>query len=294
MNDLKSPVTLIGLGPMGQGMVRALLTGGHPVTVWNRTASRAAPLVAAGARLAASPTEAVASSDLIILSLTDYRAMYDILSTAESALAGRTIVNLSSDDPATTREAADWAAKHGATFIAGGVMSPAPTIGTEHAFVYYSGPKSDFDGHEPVLRLIGRSKYLGERVELAQVFYLANLDVFLTALSSVLHATALAESVGVKPSTILPDLIDTLTDTGAIATAGETPGANLDTGHHPGDQATATMMGASADHILSASRAAGIDTALPAAIKAHYDKVIAAGRGDQSWTAIFDLIKAER
>ena len=33
-----APVTVIGLGPMGQAMVRTLLAGGHPVTVWNRTA----------------------------------------------------------------------------------------------------------------------------------------------------------------------------------------------------------------------------------------------------------------
>ncbi|MCU1664606.1 MAG: 6-phosphogluconate dehydrogenase, partial [Pseudonocardia sp.] len=37
-----APVTVIGLGPMGQAMVRRFLDAGHPVTVWNRTAGRAA------------------------------------------------------------------------------------------------------------------------------------------------------------------------------------------------------------------------------------------------------------
>lgn len=49
-----TPVTLIGLGPMGQAMVGSLLTAGHPVTVWNRTPARAEPVVAAGAVLAAT------------------------------------------------------------------------------------------------------------------------------------------------------------------------------------------------------------------------------------------------
>lgn len=149
MNTAKSSVTLIGLGPMGQAMVHTLLAAGYPVTVWNRTASRAEPLVAAGARLASSPTEAVAASDLVILSLTDYQAMYDILSTAESALGGRTIVNLSSDSPGVTREAAAWADGHGAHFIAGGVMTPAHTVGTESAYVFYSGPESVFEANAP-------------------------------------------------------------------------------------------------------------------------------------------------
>ena len=50
-----TPVTLIGLGPMGQAMVRTLLAAGHPVTVWNRTPSRADALVAEGATRAATP-----------------------------------------------------------------------------------------------------------------------------------------------------------------------------------------------------------------------------------------------
>lgn len=48
MSAEKDPVTVIGLGPMGQAMVRAFLTAGHPTTVWNRTASRADAVVAEG------------------------------------------------------------------------------------------------------------------------------------------------------------------------------------------------------------------------------------------------------
>ena len=45
-------IGFIGLGSMGQGMARHLVKGGHEVRVWNRTAARAKPLVAAGATLA--------------------------------------------------------------------------------------------------------------------------------------------------------------------------------------------------------------------------------------------------
>ena len=55
MNEQQNPtttqgsaVTVIGLGPMGQAMTRTLLTAGHPVTVWNRTAGRADGVVADG------------------------------------------------------------------------------------------------------------------------------------------------------------------------------------------------------------------------------------------------------
>jgi hypothetical protein len=79
---------VIGLGPMGRAMAATLLKAGHPVTVWNRTPSRAETLVAAGATPAPTPADAVAASGLTILSLTDNQAMHDILDGSVGALAG--------------------------------------------------------------------------------------------------------------------------------------------------------------------------------------------------------------
>ena len=45
----KPPVTVIGLGLMGQALAGTLLRDGHPTTVWNRTPAKAGPLVARGA-----------------------------------------------------------------------------------------------------------------------------------------------------------------------------------------------------------------------------------------------------
>src|SRR3977135_3465242 len=58
-------IGLIGLGLMGRPMGMNLLKAGHPLTVWNRTASRAEELLAAGAKLAKSPQEVAAASELL-------------------------------------------------------------------------------------------------------------------------------------------------------------------------------------------------------------------------------------
>ncbi|HEU4538469.1 MAG TPA: NAD(P)-binding domain-containing protein, partial [Polyangiaceae bacterium] len=50
MQSTVSSTTIIGLGQMGATLARLLLERGAPVTVWNRTAARAAPLAALGAR----------------------------------------------------------------------------------------------------------------------------------------------------------------------------------------------------------------------------------------------------
>ena len=290
-----SRVTVIGLGPMGQAMTRALLAAGHLVTVWNRTAPRAEGVVADGATLAATPADAVRASDLVLLSLTDYRAMYDILGDAAGALAGRALVNLSSDTPERTREAATWAAGHGATFLTGGVMTPAPMVGTAEAYVYYSGPHEVLERHLAALTLLGAPRYLGDDPGLAQLMYQAQLALFLATLSGLMHATAMLGSAGMRAREALPELLSTADSVGTIIRAGEeAPGAALDAGEHPGDLSTVTMMGATADHIVETSASLGLDLALPLAVRAHYRRAIEDGHGADNWTRVIDGIRHPR
>ncbi|MFF9455558.1 NAD(P)-dependent oxidoreductase [Streptomyces flaveolus] len=287
-----SAVTVIGLGPMGQAMTRALLAAGHRVTVWNRTAGRADGVVADGATLAPAPGAAVEASDLVILSLTDYQAMYDILGTATESLAGRTLVNLSSDTPDRTREAAAWATGHGAAFLTGGVMVPAPMVGTEAAYVFYSGGDEVMAHHRETLALLGTPKYLGADPGLAQMMYQAQLAVFLTTLSGLMHATAMLGTAGMKAGEALPELLFFTDSIGAVLRAGEEhPGAALDAGEHPGDLSTVTMMGATSDHIVETSTSLGLDLALPLAVQSHYQHAIKKGHGSDNWTRIIDSIR---
>ncbi|MFJ9038086.1 NAD(P)-dependent oxidoreductase [Streptomyces sp. NPDC102406] len=288
-----SAVTVLGLGPMGQAMTRTLLAAGHHVTVWNRTPGRADGVVADGAVRAATPAEAVGASDLVLLSLTDYRAMYAVLDGATASLTGRTLVNLSSDTPDRTREAASWAADHGAAFLTGGVMVPAPMVGTDAAHVYYSGPDDVMERHHKTLAPLGVPRYLGADPGLAQMMYQAQLTVLLTTLSALMHATAMLGTTGTKAAEALPHLLAFTDSIGAVLRAGEeTPGAALDAGEHPGALSTVTMMGATADHIVETSTSLGLDLALPLAVQHHYRHAIEQGHGGDNWTRIIDGIRA--
>lgn len=288
---MSTPVTLIGLGPIGQAIAMSLVREGHEATVWNRTPSRADGVVAAGAVLAGTPGDAVRASELVLLSLTDYRAMYDVLGPVADVLAGRTVVNLSSDSPDRTREAAAWAAEHGARFLAGGVMTPAPMVGTDAAYVYYSGPEEVFEAYRDTLGVIGAPQFLGPDPGLAQLMYQANLDVFLTSLAALLHATALLEPDGVRPTTALPELLRTLAGIPAMLGVGGDTAAELEAGVHPGDLSTITMMGATADHIVTTSDALGVDGALPTAVRSYYTWAREHGFGGDNWTRIIDAMR---
>ncbi len=277
-------ITVIGLGPMGQAMVRAFGGAGHPVTVWNRTASRAEGL---GAEIAISVADALAANDLIVLSLTDYQAMYDILTGHD--LAGKVIVNLSSDSTSRTREAAKWLGDKDARLIVGGVMVPAPLVGSEQAYVFYSGPPDVFHQYETVLKVIGRPEYLGAEHILAQLYYQAQLGIFLTSLASYLHATAMLRAAGVPAHAFTALAEDNFNSLSMyVADAAK----RIDAHEHPGDLASVTMMGATAEHIVATSRELGVDPRLPDAVKDLYDRAIAAGHGTASWTVLTELLEA--
>jgi 3-hydroxyisobutyrate dehydrogenase-like beta-hydroxyacid dehydrogenase len=289
------PVTVIGLGPMGQAMTTTLVRAGHPVTVWNRTPGRADALVAAGARLAASPAAAVRASDLVILSLTDYQAMWDVLgAAAATSLAGRTVVNLSSGRPDQTRAAGEWAAAYGASFLGGGVMVPAPMVGTGRSYAYYSGDGTAFTSHRGTLGHLGEARYLGDDPGRAQLMYQAHLDVFLTTLAGLAHATALVGTAGITAEEFLPEVVRLFTAIPAmIAPDGVAAlGARIDADEHPGTGSSTVMMGATADHIHATARSVGVATELPDAVRRLYRRAIDDGYGSDGWTRTIDGIRA--
>jgi 3-hydroxyisobutyrate dehydrogenase len=84
----KSPIAFLGLGIMGSGMTRRLLGAGFPVTVYNRNRDKAAPLAAAGARVAASPREAAAGAEVVIAMVADDAASRGLWLGEQGALAG--------------------------------------------------------------------------------------------------------------------------------------------------------------------------------------------------------------
>jgi 3-hydroxyisobutyrate dehydrogenase-like beta-hydroxyacid dehydrogenase len=172
-------------------------------------------------------------------------------------------------------------------------MVPAPLVGTPESFVYYSGPRELLDAHPgaPALRVIGTPRWVGEDHGLAQLYYQAQLAVFLTTLSSVLQATALVGSAGVSTTTFLAEAVGSVKLAAAIVGDPRTA-QQIESGVHPGQLSTVTMMGATADHIVETCRDARIDSALPLAVQTHYARAIAAGRGAENWTALYDFVKS--
>lgn len=289
MSEKLPAVTVVGLGPMGQAIATTLLGQGLPVTVFNRTASRADALVGAGARHAHTAAEALDDADLVLISLTHYRAMYDLLGPAADRLAGKVLVNLSSDTPREAERAAAWAEQHGADFITAGIMANAPLVGDESAYAFYSGPREVFDRWSSTLARIARPEYVGAEPGLALLWYQAQLDIFMTALVSTSHAAALLASAGVRAESFLPYAVETFKQMPYFL---QGAAKEIDDRAYPDDGATLAMMAAGIDHITIASEDAGIDASLPAAVRALYQRAVGLGYSQHGAGSVYEAIIA--
>jgi 3-hydroxyisobutyrate dehydrogenase len=107
----KSKLGFIGIGLMGEAMVRRLLDRGYAVTVWNRSAERLKTVVPHGAVAAASPAAVAAGSDIVLMCLLDVgdaleSCVFGPNGVASGAKKGQRLIDLSTADPARTREMA--------------------------------------------------------------------------------------------------------------------------------------------------------------------------------------------
>ncbi|MFI6323992.1 NAD(P)-dependent oxidoreductase [Nonomuraea sp. NPDC050556] len=278
MNE-KNPVTVIGLGLMGQALAAALLRAGHPTTVWNRTASKADDLVAAGATLAASVAEAVAASPLVILCVTDYAA---VRSLGPLGLDGRVVVNLTSGTSADARALGASTT----SYLDGAIMAIPQGIGTAEAVILYSGPRAAFDAHEATLGVLaGVTTYLGEDHGLSALHDVAVLSLMWNVLNGFLQGAALLRAAGVDASAFAPLAQASI---GTVAGWVEGYAKQIDAGAYPALDATIDTHAATMDHLIHESEALGVSTELPRFVKTLADRAVAAGRGGDGYAAMIE------
>jgi 3-hydroxyisobutyrate dehydrogenase-like beta-hydroxyacid dehydrogenase len=176
-------VGLIGLGLMGHPMGMNILKAGFPLTVWNRTASRASELVAAGAKLAASPRELAASSDFLISIVSDPPALEEVLWGDDGAMQSlrrdSIYMDSSTISPELARKIAAACAERGVRFL------DAPVTGGDwgakkgELIFMVGGDAAILADAEPVVRVLGKKWFhlgpngAGQTIKLAMNLILA-------------------------------------------------------------------------------------------------------------------------
>ena len=196
LNPTTKQIGLIGLGLMGRPMGMNLLKAGYPLTVWNRTASRAGELVAAGAKLAKSPQEAAAASDFLLTMVSDPPALEEVLWGPDGAMQalkrGSIYVDSSTISPMLARKIGAACTERGARFL------DAPVTGGDwgakkgELVFMIGGDAETLKEAEPILSVMGKKLFhlgphgAGQTIKLAMNMILAlQVDALAEALALV-------------------------------------------------------------------------------------------------------------
>jgi 2-hydroxy-3-oxopropionate reductase len=195
-------IGFIGLGIMGQGMAANILKAGFPLTVWNRTASRAESLVAAGAQLAATPRELAAQSDIIISCVSDTPDVQAVLLGEEGALAGAAsgalCIDMSTISPMVTREIAAALAERGVQMLDGPVSGGSEGAAKGTLSIMVGGPREQFERALPVLQAMGKTiTHVGEGHGDGQTVKLVNQILVVGNALAMSEALLFAQASGV-------------------------------------------------------------------------------------------------
>jgi 3-hydroxyisobutyrate dehydrogenase-like beta-hydroxyacid dehydrogenase len=149
----------IGLGVMGGNMVARLLEKGHTVTGYNRTRSKAQWLIDKGMRLADSPKEVAAASDVTFSMVTNAAALCAVADGPEGLLAGigrgQFLIDMSTVSPEVSRALAAKVRENGADMIDAPVSGSVITLQQGKLSVMVGGSKKTFERLEPLLYDIG-------------------------------------------------------------------------------------------------------------------------------------------
>jgi 3-hydroxyisobutyrate dehydrogenase-like beta-hydroxyacid dehydrogenase len=200
---------------MGSALANTLLDGHYKVTVWNRTAAKAAPLVEAGATLAASVNEAIDGSEIIVVCLGNYDDTNQIFSGCAD-LTGKTLIQLTSG---TTKEAEamqGWAEGKNALYLDGVIIAYPSGIGNDETLLVVGGSEEAWqNGERPIMCLGGSSMYVGANLGATIALEEALVTPLLMATMGTIHGAHILEQAGLDVglyAEMLPAVAQILTD----------------------------------------------------------------------------------
>ena len=208
-------IGFVGLGAMGLPMATNLLAAGFHLTVYNRTASKAEPLVAKGAHRAARAGDVAQPGGIVVSMLAD-DASLKALVTGEDALAERLApdgihISMSTVSPATTRELVAYHASRGSVMVAAPVFGRPSAAQARQLRICVSGSADARAKVRPILEAMGQEVFeFGDNPGAANVVKLAGNFMIAAALEAMGEAVVMMRKSGVDPVAALEMLSETL------------------------------------------------------------------------------------
>ena len=276
-------IAFLGTGLMGAPMTRRLLAAGFAVTVWNRDASKAEPLAAAGAQLANSPAAAVKDADVVFTMLSDGPAVEDVLFTkgaADALKKGAVVIDTSSIAPPIARDHAARLAQVGIAHIdapvSGGVVgAEAGTLA-----IMAGGDAYIVESLAEVFAPLGRVTHVGPSGA-GQICKLANQQIVAITIGAVAEAMMLVEAGGASRQKFREAIRGGFAESRILDLHGQ---RMVDRRFEPGGPSRLQLKDLNA--VAAMAETYGLTLPLTADIRQAFDGFVADGNGDLDHSAL--------
>jgi len=282
----KERIAFIGIGVMGNSMAGHLLDAGYPLTVFNRTQSKADDLVARGASWAESPAAAAAEADIVITIVgfpADVEATYfgdsGVFKTIRS---GALVIDMTTSSPLLAKRIAEAASDKGIGALDAPVSGGDLGAREARLSIMVGGEKSDFDRAMPLFDIMGKNIQLQGPAGSGQYTKMCNQIAIASGMVAIGEALAYAKVAGLDPKQVLASI-----ETGA---AGSWSLSNLAPRALDGDFAPGFFVKHFIKDIgIALESAAEMGLKLPGLelAKSLYGKLSAQGGADEGTQALF-------
>jgi 3-hydroxyisobutyrate dehydrogenase-like beta-hydroxyacid dehydrogenase len=200
-------IGFLGLGTMGAPLANNLRRAGHIVTVWNRTAARADPLVKKGARLAATPRACASDQEMVFTCVTDENALEAVLEGPDGALAGLKagdlLVDTSTAGVKAARTVEERCTARGAQFVAAPLLGSKAAAEKAQLVVIMGGPAAARARARPAVAAISARCIEMEGAPQAALMKLVVNAIGGAMIAGFGEALALGASGGLDPARII-------------------------------------------------------------------------------------------
>jgi 3-hydroxyisobutyrate dehydrogenase-like beta-hydroxyacid dehydrogenase len=215
LSNMSETIGFIGLGHLGLPMATNLLNAGYELRVYNRTASKAEPLVARGAYLANRPADVVTSGGIVATIVWDDAALESVVMSdgfLERLGSGGVHIAMSTVSPETSKRLAAIHAQQNCAYVEAPIFGRPEAAVAHQLWIPFAGPQQAKDRVRPLLLAMGGQGIFdfGEEVGAANIVKLVGNFLIVSAGRSVQEALLMAEHNGVDPKAVIDMLTQTL------------------------------------------------------------------------------------
>ncbi len=286
----KPNVTFLGLGIMGTGMARRLLSAGFPLTVYNRNRNKTAPLAEEGARVAGSPRDAATGAGVIVSMVADDVASRALWlgegGTLAGAARGTLLIECSTVTVGCVRELASTAAARGCELLDAPVTGSKIHAASGELNFLVGGSAAALERARPVLSAMGRSiVHVGPTGSGALLKLINNFLCGVQAVS-LAEAIALIEKSGLDQAKALDLLVNGTPGSPLLKTLSARMTARDYTPNF-----LLPLMAKDLTYALAEGKENGLNFTTVAAALEQFQRAMASGQGDKDFSVVVEQFR---